>query len=208
MKKNYVSFDEAKDLLQEGDILLFEGSSLFSWFIMRAGDGRYSHAAMVSKHGTNGGSFWECVEFKEWQGGRTINLERYLRNEKVDVYRCKPQNVIEFYDPESQSIQRDEKEFNGKVVTNKMRTLTGLPYGWTRIFWIAKNEVLRFIWSNPNTSNDNDDELIYPVCSTAVAHCFSHAGFDLVQNRSDQWTEPSDLSRSALLNYLFTIKNV
>ena len=88
-----------------------------------------------------------------------------------------------------------------------MRKMTGLPYGWKRIWWIAqyKLPVLRFFYKIEHLVDDTSTELIYPVCSTAVAYSFSKEGFDLVHNRADKATEPSDLSRSPLLQYLFTI---
>ena len=88
-----------------------------------------------------------------------------------------------------------------------MRNLTGIPYGWRRILWlIIRNLPFFRLFSNvANLTSDEQKPIIYPVCSTAIAYCFSKADSDLIHERADEWTEPSDLALSPMLNYLFTI---
>jgi hypothetical protein len=64
---------------------------------------------------------------------------------------------------------------------------------------------LRLFYSVESISDDTIKEPIYPICSTAVAYSFAKTGFDLVHNRADTATEPSDIARSPLLTYIFTI---
>ena len=201
-------FQKARDLLEEGDVLLFRGQGIFSFFIKRAAEGKYSHVGVVSGHGTNGGRIWECVEFREGKGGRTINLEQYVEQHPgiIDVYRAvSSRKVIDFVD--DKAVER-EIGFNGKAVTNIMRKMTGLPYGWRRIFWIMQHKIpfLRLFYPIDSVVDDETHDLIYPVCSTAVAYAFSRVGYDLLPNRADKATEPSGVSRSALLQFLFTLE--
>lgn len=205
--KKLVPYVQAQSLLKEGDVLLFEGASLVGSLIQRAGEGKYSHVGIASGHRTNGHIFWECVEFREWKGGRTISLEQYVKENNIDVYRVSPENISWHYAEEEGKIYKDSVPFDGKAVTNTMRKMTGLPYGYKRIYWIAQHKIpfLRLLYSMDSIVDDNTEELVYPVCSTAIAYSFSKAGFDLVSNRGDEWTEPSDIARSALLHYLFTI---
>ena len=207
MIKKFLSYTQAEKLLEEGDVLLFEGKSIFSFFITRVGEGKHSHVAIASIHNNNGNSLWECIEFKEWKGGRTINLERYVKNNRIDVYRPNPKDINLLYNKDLGIIEESSVEFDGKKVTNTMRKMTGLPYGWKRILWIAQHKIpfLRLFYSVDSIVDDSTRELVYPVCSTAVAYSYSKAEFDLVPNRNDKWTEPSDIARSALLNYMFTI---
>ena len=89
MKRMNLNYDEAVPRLQDSDVLLFRGSSWYSKWIKWAGDGQYSHAAMVSFHKNEP----ECIEFREGKGGRTVGLEHQVKqnNGEIDVYRI---NII------------------------------------------------------------------------------------------------------------------
>lgn len=208
--RKFLDYQDARKLLREGDVLLFQGgNSLASFFITRASEGLYSHVGVASAVGSNGSLIWECVEFREWKGGRSVNLERYVKQSKVaiDVYRV-PLRRHTLQLNEQGDYEEKEVVFNGKTVTNTMRRMTGLPYGWERIWWIASRKIpfLRAFYNIESTTDDSVQDLIYPVCSTAVAYAYSRAGYDLLHNRSDNATEPSDISRSPLLFYLFSLK--
>jgi len=214
----YVKYEDAINLIEEGDVLLFRGKTLTSWFVEQAGEGRYSHVGLATWH--NGcirrcghDSLLEITEFREWKGGRTVDLataySRELKERTIDVYRViSPVHQIE-YDPVTKEIVKKEIKFDGKKVTNHLRTLTGLPYGWRRIWRMFTHKMLGFRWFTNFTNVSDDDKIktskIYPVCSTAVAASYSQFGLDLVPNKADEWVEPSDLSRSSILNYLFTL---
>ena len=208
MNKIAMPFSKARQLLKEGDIILFRNDGWVSWFIQRASEGKYSHVGIVSGHGANGDTIWECVEFLEGKGGRTVNLERYIDQYKgsLDVFRPSEIKRTIAYHETLGVIQTDIKLYPKKV-TNIMRRMTGLPYGWKRIAWIAQHKLpfLRLFYSMDSVIDDSKSDLIYPVCSTAIAYAFSKTGFDLVHHRADNYTEPSDIARSPLLNYLFTL---
>ena len=88
-----------------------------------------------------------------------------------------------------------------------MRKLTALPYGWRRIWWMAKHKMagLRFFYKPDDLMIDTVKDVVYPVCSTAVSYSFNKNGYDLITNRSDEWTEPGQISMSPRLSYLFTL---
>jgi len=204
-------------LIHEGDVLLFRGFSFSSKIIAQFTGGIHSHAAMASW--SNG--MIECIEFREWKGGRTVNLanEVKLREDGcIDVFRPCPLvvNLKSEYDSTELvngshkfilDVYSENIEYNGaaKAATNEMRKLTGLPYGWGRIWDIAKRKLLILRWFYKPRVEDEEDNGVYPVCSTAVAAAVRKHYTDLVHLRPDQNTSPSDLARSPLLNYLFTI---
>jgi len=210
LEKINLDFAQAKELLHEGDILLFRGSGIASFFIQRASEGEYSHVGVASCHGTNGGKMWECVEFREWKGGRVVNLERYVKQHsgRIDVYRPVSSKKSLSYDPETNIVREVETGFNGKGVTNIMRRMTGLPYGWKRILWIAQHKIafLRLFYSMDSVVDDSTKDPVYPVCSTALAYANSRVNYDILHHRADKATEPSDFARSPLTHYLFTLK--
>lgn len=211
MKRNHLKFSEAKEYLREGDILLFRGTGIVSFFIKRASEGKYSHVGVASSHGRGDDKMWECVEFREGKGGRTVNLEQYVRthNGIIDVYRPKSEIKKSIFEKHGDKWEYKENRFafDGKCVTNIMRRLTGLPYGWRRIWWMATNKLpfLRIFMDIQSVASDKPQDIVYPVCSTAVAYSFSRCNYDLVHNRASNWTEPSDIARSSLIHYLFTL---
>ena len=183
--------------------------------IKKAGEGAYSHVALASWYnGSRDSSLLEAVEFKEGKGGRTVNLtsayKAQLEQNLIDVYRVTKPIYKTFYNPETKKVEKIPVDFNSKGITRLMINLTGLPYGWRRIWWIAKNKIIGFRWfmDIDEIDNDNskvDSSKIYPVCSTAIAACFSKHGYDLTKNRADEFMEPSDIARSAILSYIFTL---
>ena len=219
MAKNLIKFDDALDLINEGDVILLRGRGFISSIVQKAGDGKYSHVGLATWHNcakrsSDGFPLLEITEFREGYGGRTTNLavsyEAHIKAESIDVYRTSETLTKLRFDPATRQVLPTVIPFDGKAVTNCMRRMTGLPYGWQRILEIAKRKLmfLRWYYTGYDISDDSiksDFKNVYPVCSTAVAACFSHIGYDLVPNRSDEWTEPSDIARSALLNYMFTL---
>lgn len=219
MSKILIKYDDALDYINEGDVLLFRGRGLISNLIQRAGDGNYSHVGLATWHNCvkrceKGTPLLEVTEFSEGYGGRTTNLAvsyaHKLKDSLIDVYRA-PETLTKLkFDSGTRQTLPTVIPFDGKAVTNCMRRMTGLPYGWWRIWEIAKRKLaITRVWY---TGYDNSDDLkkadfahVYPVCSSAVAACFSSIGYDLVANKADEWVEPSDVARSPLLNYLFTL---
>lgn len=203
-----IPYSKAHNLIQEGDVLLFRNHGIISSLIKMAGAGEYSHVAVASRH--NG--YWEAVEFREWYGGRTVHLENYLKECKksknqVDVYRACPNISKLVYNKETDIVEYIRSDFDGKAITNCMRTLTGLPYSYMRILLILKIKLFKWhiLWDIDKITNETPSkEIIYPVCSTVLAHCFAVNGWPILRRKSDQYTEPSDFSISPRLNYLFT----
>lgn len=205
----YVPYHLAQSLLLEGDVLLFAGSGIVSALIKISGVGEYSHVAVASKH--NGD--WEAVEYREWYGGRIINLLNYIKeckneNTRIDVYRPSPKISYIYFDSYLKQTIFKEYQFDGKKITDCMRKLTGLPYSYKRLWLILKMKLFKWkILTNIDqiTKEIPSEEPLYPVCSTVVAHCFSKNGWPILKRRSDEYIEPSHFSISPRLNYIFTL---
>lgn len=212
-----VTYEEAKLLIREGDVLLFKGASFSSGWIKWAGSGPYSHVGMASRVIFDEQLIIECVEFREWKGGRTVNLEHYLHKQdgvRIDVYRMsETAQVLRAIVDESKSprvvvVQRFDFQYNGYAAVYEMRKLTGLPYGWKRIWLMASYHIplLRFM-REPAIEDKSENGKLYPVCSTAVAAAIRRTFVDLVPNLADHEVTPSHLARSTHLHYLFSIKS-
>lgn len=209
MSRIYLSYKDAASLIQEGDILLFRGTGFISNLIKMAGEGEYSHVAIASRH--NG--HWEAVEFREWYGGRTISLENYIAEcakckTEIDVYRPNDTFTSIRFDGVTREFITHKLKFNGKEITNCMRHLTGFPYSYKRIWLILKIKLFkwRILMDSEKITNEiPTKEIVYPVCSTVLAHCLAINNYLVLRRKSDQYIEPSDFSISPRLNYAFTL---
>lgn len=209
---------QAKKLIEEGDILLFRGQSFISRAIQKYSEGRYSHVALASWRDYPGNDLLECVEFKEWIGGRTSNLEQSIidLDKGIDVYRVASpfttiQPKIDYHNHQNEycasfSIESEKIYYNGKKITDELRKMAGLPYGWKRIRDLMLRKIPFLRWKSFEGDYDDSIENVYPVCSTAVASCIRKHFTDITHHRSDARMTPSDIARSPLVCYMFTLE--
>ena len=230
MKKPSVyPLSAVEHLIKEGDVLLFRGKGITASFIRRSGKGVHTHAGLASWCCEN--TILEIVEVREWYGGRSVNLKGQLDADgRIDVFR--PSSTVEWWQnanegppddklkilvkgemPGSETIPlpvivKKTASYNGRKATNYMRGLTGASYGWGLIWLIVRYKIplLRRYW--PITTDDTwQPGGIFQVCSTAIAEAFCQTFVDLVPNLPNALVEPSDLARSPLLHYLFSIRS-
>lgn len=205
-----ILYSQIKDQIQEGDVILFRGKSLISFFIGRFGQTKYTHVGIASwVNGSGKPPLLELVEFKEGVGGRSSSFDRVVdeNSGRMDIYRPEPTWTTLAYDMKQKKIVASFNNFDAKAITNSMRRMTGRAYGWNKIWQFAKRKMfgLRLIYKPDVIMDDTPDDLMYPVCSTAIAHAFNKNGFDLIPNRADAWTEPGQIAMSAHLHYICTI---
>jgi len=221
---NIIPYKQIRNKINEGDVLLFRGPGKVSKVISAPSETTYSHVALASwinSHANTDEGILECVEFREGSlvagwfnkeaggGGRTVNLSRAVTSHpnEIDVYRPSSRFEKITFNDNTKETQSEWIKFDGKKVTNTMRRMTGLPYGWKRILWMAKHKlaIVRFFVDKTQLMDDKLKDIVYPVCSTAVSYSFNSNRYDVIRNRSDEATEPGDIAKSTLLNYLFTL---
>ena len=192
---NIIPYSEALPLIQEADILLFRGKGIISWLIQRYGSGVHSHVGIA--HWDNGNL--QCVEFREFKGGRSVSLKTQVDNSPfgIDVFRAAKR-----IDYENDSHVLDDIT-KSKIATIMLK-LTGLPYGWKNIWKLVKH-YLPFCRLAPQNIKDNNATKIF-VCSTAAAYAYRISYIDPVPYLADASVTPSDLARSALFEYQFTLQ--
>jgi len=220
--KIQVPYTKVRHLIKDSDVLLFRGTGIVSWFIRKAGEGDYSHVGLASwRESDFGQNRLDIVEFREGNffkllvggdagHGRHLTLSSQVRkfSGQIDVFRPVDNCAYDVYDVDTGLIYKKTKSLNGKEITDAMRDMEGIPYGWKQIWGFCKYNMLglRLIYNTSRRVLDDDyPSQNFPVCSTSIAKLFREHYFDLVPHRSDASTEPSDLARSALLNYLFTL---
>ena len=192
---NIIPYSEAMPLTQEADILLFRGKGVMSWLIKRYGSGVHSHVGIAHWDNEN----LQCVEFREFKGGRSVSLKTQVDNSPfgIDVFRAAKR-----VDYENDSYVLDD--LTKSKVTTIMLKLTGLPYGWRNIWKLVKH-YLPFCRLAQQNIKDNNATKIF-VCSTAAAYAYRMAYIDPVPYLADSAVTPSDLARSALFEYQFTLQ--
>ncbi len=192
---NIIPYSEAMPLIQEADILLFRGKGIMSWLIKRYGSGVHSHVGIAHWDNEN----LQCVEFREFKGGRSVSLKTQVDNSPfgIDVFRAAKR-----VDYENDSYILDD--LTKSKVTTIMLKLTGLPYGWRNIWKLVKH-YLPFCRLAQQNIKDNNATKIF-VCSTAAAYAYRTAYIDPVPYLADSAVTPSDLARSSLFEYQFTLQ--
>jgi hypothetical protein len=205
-----INFEDSIPLLQEADILLFRAKdSIFSlsYWVAKYGFGKYSHVSMVN---FNEGVPY-CIEFREFIGSRNHPLVEELNNGYViDVFRISRSISHSEFDKTTGAIGQTIKEFTPEVAkriidTAKEHVDRKESYSWSLIWKISGIFIpLYRLFVNRNPIIEEESE--HFVCSTFVAYSYRKHFIDLVPGISDVYTQPSDISRSAYLNYLFTIQ--
>jgi len=192
---NIIPYSEATPLIQEADILLFRGKGIMSWLIQRYGSGVHSHVGIAHWDNEN----LQCVEFRGFKGGRSVSLKRQVNSNPfgIDVFRAAKR-----VDYENDSYVLDDT--TKSKITTAMLKLTGLPYGWTNIWKLVKH-YLPLCRLAPQNIKDNNATKIF-VCSTAAAYAYRTSYIDPVPYLADSAVTPSDLARSSLFEYQFTLQ--
>jgi len=209
MKYIYIPFSKIleKKLIKEGDILLFRNKGIIAFIIQTLTNGKYSHIGMAT-WSYNGEDILELTEIREWYGGRTIVLKNAVNSNTngIDVYRISSP-VYKYKSKIDENyilqIEKIKLEYDGRLVSNCLRNLSGINYGYKRIceIWARHIPILRFFmpW------DFEENRKVYPICSSAISYCVRDNFTDLVHFAPDKRTSPADISRSPLTNYLFTI---
>ena len=194
----FLSIGDGAHKIATGDVLLFRaGSSPISRLISIGGRGPWSHAALATWWGDD----LFCLEVREWYGGRAVLLEREVtkRKGRIEVYRLRN----DLRTPEM-ALREDTVAMHG--VVRKMARLAGGNYGYLSVLRTALFHLPFVRWFVKPMTDDEMENGRAPYCSQAVSYAYRVGGdCDLVKNAADCMTEPSDLARSALLEYQFTL---
>lgn len=191
----FVSPAEAATRIQSGWLAQYRGGSLISSWIRLVTGGVHSHSAMFerSDYGIN------ILEVREFKGGRSVPLERHLRDnpKRIDVFSP---NVKRF------------PEWDGHAATGVMRLMTNQDYGYWSILYLLLRH-LPFVWRcfRLETSDVllSDTKNIRPFCSHAVAIACQDGGHvDAVPRLPNHEVTPAHLTWSLLWDYQFTIGDV
>lgn len=176
------AFDELRPTLDSGDVLLFAGESRFSRGIKRLTRSRWSHAALVARHGA---------------GGQLLLWEATLDTDLPDVATHEIAPGVNLYD-----LERWIRHYGGETAirplhverTDAMRAALlafyqearGRPYERNRL------ELFRAVYDGPLGKNRSED-LTGFFCSELVAEAYQRMGLLPEKPSANEYT-PHDFS--------------
>ena len=171
-------YQQLRDQMKTGDLLLFQGNRLLSGVIERLSDSPYSHVAIVAR----------------WHR-RVVAFQADLRGVEVlpaSTMVCRYSGKVDWW-----SLKPDLREtvFNEDELFNTALTLLGVKYGYWRLIGLGLR-ILLGRTLNPKDAHATPDSLF---CSEFVSRCYRNATggvLDVNQIANDSSTSPSDFARS------------
>lgn len=207
-----VPFAKCKNLIEDGDVLLFRCPKFpkIGWFIALFTFSTHSHVGLAFIENNEVYS----VEFKEFHGSRIYPLSKYFENGSViDIYRPPQIMKVPYLDAppvingHKLEIKFETLFFNDirKRILDEAKSIVNqkISYGWSNIWKIILTLIpfIRLIVKK-NTIEQRPKSW---VCSTLVAFCYRRHFLDLCPQVNDSVTTPADISGNALTQYIMTI---
>ena len=172
------SYQDLREQLRTGDLLLFRGNRLLSGVIERLSDSPYSHVAIVAR----------------WHD-RVVAFQADLRGVEVlpaSTMVCKYSGKVDWW-----ALKQELRDgpFKAEQLFNTALTLLGVKYGYLRLVELGLRIMLGRTL-NPKDAHATPDSLF---CSEFVSRCYRNASGDLLdvnKTANDASTSPSDFATS------------
>lgn len=183
--------------LKEADILLFKAPPFpkLGWWVSKYTNSLYSHVGLV--HFINNIPY--CIEFKEFKGCRIYPLVDYIKEEceQIDVFR-----TVKYMTYEDHSYSFNYKV--AKCITQDAKNFIGKKYGWNLIFMLIRVYIPIVRFFTPLHVLDIEHPRGF-VCSTFISYLWRKHFVDPVSFLPDTFTKPSDIARSPIIQYMYTL---
>jgi hypothetical protein len=171
-----VKYQDIRDQIKTGDILLFSGRRWLSRVIEGISRSKYSHVAFLTR--------WE---------GRIIAMQADLRGVEVipaSMLVCRYEGNVEWW----RLADAHRHAFDGRDFLDRALSLIGIKYGYLSLLWLGIRIMLglsvyrKFSHLRPST--------LY--CSQFVSYCYKNEGMDINAKAGVDGTSPSDFALSGL----------
>ena len=181
------SYQDLREQMKTGDLLLFRGNRLLSGVIERLSDSPYSHVAIVAR----------------WRD-RVVAFQADLRGVEVlpaSTMVCRYSGKVDWW-----SLKQELREgsFKEHELFNTALTLLGIKYGYWRLFELGVRIVLGRTL-NPKDAHATPDSLF---CSEFVSRCYRNASGDLLdvnKTANDASTSPADFAASGFFEQRYQL---
>lgn len=175
-------YDNVRNTIQDGDVLLFQGLSPISQLIRFTTKSAYSHAGMAF--------WWDKRLFVLHSVGSGVVCWPVSRavgeyHGRVDWFRLQPEAL---------------PQLNVATLRERAQISLGLPYSTRGLFEFAWRLLTRSI--GRRDLGENPKRLF---CSEYVSYCYRCAGVDLWPQGADSETSPANLAASPLLEFIATL---
>ncbi len=171
-----VGYDEARGRIENGDVLLFQGTGWLSRLIRWGSKSPYSHAGLAL-----------------WWNNRLMVIQSAARGVEVLPART----AVQKYDGQVDWWQPDpatRAELKVDILIHAAFDQLGKPFAvWPLIALMAR--MLR----GEELGNPDSRRMPNYFCSQLVSKCYRRAGIDLVKEKADHDTSPGDLARCGRL---------
>ncbi len=189
--KDMVEYDEIRNELKTGDIVLFGGKSFVSWLIKKITKNKYSHIGMVLKiEGFDFVALWESTTLnntpdifqKKRKGVQIIQLSNRIENYKGRV-AIRLLGGYDFTEKDNEIISELRREINDK------------PY--EKNLWSLAKSAIDLSFFGKNKKQD----LSSVFCSELVAEAYMRLGLIEENQVSSEYT-PADFSEKGKMKMI------
>jgi hypothetical protein len=180
-----VSYQDIRDQIQTGDILLFSGRVWLSRVIERISHSKYSHVAFLTK--------WE---------DRIIAMQSDLRGVEVipaSMLVCKYDGKVEWW----RLGAAHRQHFDSRDFLDRSLTLIGIRYGYLSLIGLGFRMLLG--WTvKPKNSHLRPSSL---YCSNFVSYCYNNEHIAINAKAGVDGTSPSDFALSGLFEQPYPLSD-
>ena len=188
----HLSYEEVRNYIQSGDIILCSGNSVFSSMIKRATGSIWSHVGFIIR--------WNeidrliVLESVESIGVRAVALSHYVNDYDGND---------EPYDGKILLARHDDfKEDNVSYLSRKAVDLLGKNYDKGEILRISKNLLFDGIRGDKKYSMPDDNKKY--ICSEYVYECYKSIGLQIDHNDGG-FISPADFAKEKKINAICII---
>jgi hypothetical protein len=173
------TYQELRQQIQTGDLLLFRGNRMLSGVIESLSDSPYSHCAILAR--------WD---------DRIILFQSDLRGVEIlpaSTMVCKYQGKVDWWPLKAE--WRREGVLDERLLLDTALTLLGLKYA----YWPLVKLGLRIMFGralNPKEAHATPDSLFCSQFVSLVYRTASHEKIRVNQSANDASTSPADFARS------------
>jgi len=184
MKPRILRYEEIRDQIKNGDVLMYKGRGLISSIIRWATRSPYSHAGIAA--------WWNERLMVLEAKGRGVVATSFSRN--IKEYR----GDVEWFS----CIKEISEEGHLNMVTFAQEEL-GKRHGRLKAIWLG----LKTLFERDMEKRDRLKKESKLFCSEYVAQIYNSIGLDLKKQRSDRFMKPADIAESPLLERKGTLKH-